>query len=104
MVFPCEGYPIELNNVSLIAGKVQDTLEIDGPVAVAHIDVDWYEPVNACLERIIPALSSHGSVVMRAYSDWSGCRTATDDYFGARGWHGYRKTLVGGQLLIMRDR
>ena len=67
--------------VDLIKGMVQDTLHVDGPVFLAHIDVDWYDPVLVCLERIVPRLSDDGFLVLDDYNDWSGCRRAVDDYF-----------------------
>lgn len=98
------GYPIEKNSVSLIRGKVQDTLEVNGTVCLAHIDVDWYEPVMACLERIVPRLSPLGVVGLRAYSDWSGCRKATDEYFGRIGNAGFTRRMVAGQLFVRRQK
>jgi hypothetical protein len=47
-------YPCESNNVWLIQGMAQDTLTLDEPVSLAHIDVDWYEPVWTCLTRLEP--------------------------------------------------
>ncbi len=82
----------ERDNVSLIKGLVQDTMQIHQPVAFAHIDVDWYEPVKTCLERIVPKLVVGGSVILDDYYCWSGCRKATDDYFQNRSgqfkWNG----------------
>jgi asparagine synthase (glutamine-hydrolysing) len=75
------GYPIDANNVALMKGMLQDTLHVDQPVALAHIDVDWYEPVKTCLERIYPRLSQGGAMVIDDYQDWSGCRAAVDEYF-----------------------
>ena len=66
--------------VSLVEGLVQETLRVDGPVALAHIDVDWYEPVRHCLGQIMPHLVVGGSVILDDYFDWSGCRRATDEY------------------------
>ncbi len=68
------------NNVELIKGLVQDTLLINEPVALAHIDVDWYEPVKICLERIFPNLSLGGYIILDDYYDWGGCKKATDEY------------------------
>ena len=67
-------------NVSLVKGLVQETLHVDGPVALAHVDVDWYEPVKTCLERLYPSLVVGGSIILDDYNDWGGCRKATDDY------------------------
>jgi O-methyltransferase len=98
------GYPLESNNVQLIKGKVQDTLSVAEPVALAHIDVDWYEPVSAGLKRVIPHLIVGGAVAVHAYSDWSGCRRATDDYFSRAGREGLNFDSSAGHLLITRTR
>lgn len=74
------GIDIDNQSVSLIKGLVQDTLEIDKPVAFAHIDVDWYQPVMTCLERIFPHLIIGGSIILDDYHDWGGCKKATDEY------------------------
>ena len=71
---------VEKQSVELIEGLVQDTLRLDGPVAMAHIDVDWYEPVKTCLERVFPLLVAGGSIILDDYHDWGGCRKATDEY------------------------
>ena len=75
------GYPTQEHSVSLIKGLVQDTLLGTEPVLLAHIDVDWYDPVMACLERIAPRLVPGGAIVLDDYKDWSGCRKATDEHF-----------------------
>ena len=67
--------------VSLIKGYLQDTLKISEPVAFAHIDVDWYQPVKTSLERIVPRLVCGGSIILDDYFDWSGCQRAVDEYF-----------------------
>lgn len=66
--------------LTLVQGLVQDTLAVMEPVALAHIDLDWHEPVKVCLERIFPWLVPGGCIVLDAYHDWGGCRRATDDY------------------------
>lgn len=74
------GIRLEPQSVSLIKGLVQDTLQPSGPIALAHIDVDWYEPVMTCLERVFPQLVVGGSIVLDDYHDWGGCRKATDEF------------------------
>lgn len=74
------GVDIEKQSVSLIKGLVQETMTIEQPVALAHIDVDWYDPVMACLEKIFPKLVSGGCIVLDDYYDWGGCRKAADSY------------------------
>lgn len=73
--------PIEENNVHLVKGLFQDTLLVNEPVALAHIDGDWYESVMTCLQQIEPHLIQGGILVIDDYDDWSGCRKAVDEYF-----------------------
>lgn len=68
------------HNVSLIEGLVQETLHCGCSVAFAHIDVDWYEPVKTCLDRIGPNLAIGGCVILDDYFDWGGCKKATDQF------------------------
>lgn len=74
------GVNCDRQSVSLVKGLVQETLNIDQPVALAHVDVDWYDPVKTCLERIFPHLVVGGSIILDDYHDWGGCRKATDEY------------------------
>ncbi len=74
------GIDCEAQSVSLVRGLIQDTLDITQPVALAHVDVDWYEPVMTCLQRIFPNLVVGGSIILDDYHDWGGCRKATDEY------------------------
>jgi O-methyltransferase len=87
--------------VHLIKGLVQDTLHVDAPVLLAHIDVDWYDPVLVCLERIVPQLSDDGFIVLDDYNDWSGCRRAVDDYFKGTKPQ-YEFDLSAGNLVIAK--
>jgi hypothetical protein len=74
------GISCENQSVSLIKGPVQETVRIEESVAFAHIDVDWYEPVLTCLNRIFPRLIVGGSLILDDYHDWGGCRKAADEY------------------------
>ena len=78
--FAASGVPVDTNAVSLVEGLFQDTITGDEPVALAHIDGDWYESVRTCLERIGPRLSPGGVMVIDDYFHWSGCRTAVDQF------------------------
>ncbi len=69
------------DNVILIKGLVQETMNINEPVVLAHVDVDWYEPVKTCLDQICPNLVIGGSIILDDYHYWGGCRKATDEYF-----------------------
>ncbi len=74
------GIDIEKESIVLHKGLVQETMNIKEPVAFAHIDVDWYDPVLTCLEQIFPNLVVGGSIILDDYNDWGGCRKATDAY------------------------
>jgi O-methyltransferase len=37
------------NSVHFIRGEFTETLDLDEPIALAHIDCDWYESVKTCL-------------------------------------------------------
>lgn len=74
------GYECDENRVTLIQGTFQETIHPDGPVALAHVDGDWYESVKVCLDRIWPFLSPGGVIVIDDYEAWSGCREAVDEF------------------------
>jgi Macrocin-O-methyltransferase (TylF) len=78
--FTRHGVPVDEHRVELVQGLFQDTIKIDEPVALAHIDGDWYESTLTCLTRIAPHLSPGGRIVIDDYWYWSGCRTAVDEY------------------------
>ena len=86
--FARHGAPLDRHNVSLVPGLFQDTLDVDGPVALAHVDGDWYESTMTCLERLAPRLVPGGRIVIDDYFAWAGCRAAVDEYFANR--PGYR--------------
>jgi hypothetical protein len=78
--FASFGIDLKTHNVHLIKGLLQDTLNVNGPVALAHIDVDWYDPVYTCLERIMPKLVIGGMIIIDDYYDWKSCRKAVDEF------------------------
>lgn len=67
----------------LIKGIFQDTLHVENPIALAHIDCDWYESVKTCIDRISPRLVAGGIVVFDDYSSYEGCKRAVDEWLGA---------------------
>ena len=75
------GFDPDRCHVRFIEGLFEHTLRIDGPVALAHVDGDWYESVFCCLARIEPWLVPGGVFVIDDYDAWSGCRRAVDEYF-----------------------
>ena len=83
------------NNIYLVKGLYQDTLKINSPVALAHIDCDWYDSVLTCLKKIEPFLVTGGTLIIDDYYHWSGCRKAVDEFF---------KDRRGGYLFTKKSR
>lgn len=75
------GVPPEKNNIHLVKGLFENTLIVDNPVALAHLDCDWYDSVMTCLQRIEPHLVIGGSLIIDDYFHWSGSKKAVDEYF-----------------------
>ena len=86
--FARHGLPVAETGVELVKGLFEDTIDLDEPVAFAHLDGDWYASTMVCLERIAPLLVPGGRIVLDDYYYWSGAREATNDYFADRA--GYR--------------
>ncbi|MCC6580556.1 MAG: class I SAM-dependent methyltransferase [Phycisphaeraceae bacterium] len=83
--FHAFGFKPEHHNIQLVKGLFQDTLAFDQPIALAHIDCDWYDSVKVCLERIVPRLSPGGVLVIDDYDYYDSCRRAVDEFFAGRG-------------------
>lgn len=94
------GYPVQENNIHLVQGYFEDTLVVDEPVLMAHIDSDWYDSVLTCLRRIEPRLVSGGALIIDDYHTWSGCRAAVDEYFASR--EGQFRFVEKSRLQIFR--
>jgi asparagine synthase (glutamine-hydrolysing) len=94
--FSAFGLPVDANNVTLVKGLFQDTIVGDEPVAIAHIDGDWYESVRTCLTRIGPRLPSGGVMIIDDYFYWSGCRKAVDEFLAEHPgeYHTRRRTRL----------
>ena len=82
--FARHGVPVHEHRVELVRGLFEDTIQVDEPVALAHLDGDWYESTMTCLTRIAPLLIAGGRIVLDDYYTWSGCRKAVDEYFAGR--------------------
>ncbi|ANL26670.1 SAM-dependent methyltransferase protein [Rhizobium phaseoli] len=74
------GFPATEHNIHLIKGLFQDTMNLTEPVALAHIDGDWYESVKTCIDRIAPHIVKGGYIIFDDYSSYSGCRKAVDQW------------------------
>lgn len=77
------GLDPEGSQLALVPGLFEETLRPSGPIALAHIDCDWYESVRTCIERILPVLAPGGIIVFDDYNSYSGCRRAVDEMLAA---------------------
>lgn len=91
---------VETSNVELIKGYFSDTIHLSGPVALAHLDGDWYESTMTCLERIAPHLVPGGRLIIDDYFKWSGCRRAVDEYFSGRNGYVFERP---GRLHVVKE-
>ena len=94
------GVKVDGERVALHRGLFEDTLRPEKPIALAHIDCDWYEPVRTCLERIHPHLSPGGFIVLDDFFDYAGCARATHEYLAAH--DDLRMVRAPGNAVIKR--
>lgn len=100
--FTVEGINLAENNIELVEGKFQDTMKIKEPVALAHIDCDWYDSVYYCLEEIMPNLADGGVVILDDYYHWDSCKKATQDFLAQ--YSGKYKIVEGERYQIWKPK
>lgn len=73
----------DLQRLSFIKGKVEDTLPAHAPsqIALLRLDTDWYESTYHELVHLYPRLSVGGVLIIDDYGHWAGARKAVDQYF-----------------------
>lgn len=83
------------DRIHLVEGWFQNTLPsyAGGPIALVHIDGDWYESVRTCLESLWPRVVPGGYVIIDDYGHWEGARRATREFLAKQS---------GGTLLHRR--
>lgn len=74
------GYPPE--RIKFVKGKVEDTIPMTVPVAIAllRLDTDWYESTYHEMKYLYPLISNGGTLVLDDYGSWNGARKAVDQY------------------------
>lgn len=95
------GVPVADHAVELVQGLFEDTIAGEEPVALAHVDGDWFSSTMTCLERIAPRLVPGGRIVVDDYFTWSGCRDAVDQYFAGRA--GFRVEMRAKVHIVRED-
>lgn len=79
------GVPAE--RVEIAVGLFEDTFphSPDRPVALLHVDCDFYEPVLLTLRKFYPRVSPGGFVVLNDYGTFKGAKEATDEFLAEQG-------------------
>jgi hypothetical protein len=54
------------------------------PVALLHVDCDFYEPVKLTLEKFYPRVTAGGFVVLNDYGIYKGAKDATDEFLAGQ--------------------
>jgi O-methyltransferase len=98
--FARHGVVLDGEQVDLVKGLFEDTWPSQPvrPIALAHIDCDWYDPVKFCLGVVADRLSVGGAIVLDDYHDYGGCKVATEEFLAARP----EFARVEGDNLILR--
>jgi O-methyltransferase len=94
------GVAVDGQDVTLVKGLFEETWPSRSrrPIAFAHIDCDWYDPVKYCLNAVAEGLSPGGAIVLDDYHDYGGCKQATEEFLAER----TDFERVEGENLILR--
>ena len=78
---------VPFDNVKVVKGWVEDTLPKNnlGPVALLHIDTNWYESVKVALDNIYDKIVVGGFIMVDDFFFFEGCRNAVLDFLKERG-------------------
>jgi hypothetical protein len=75
-----------LEKFRFVQGRFEETLPATtvGPIALLHIDGDWYSSVKACLESLYDRVSPGGVIQLDDYGFWQGAEKATEEFLSKR--------------------
>jgi O-methyltransferase len=99
--FARHGLPVDGHRIALRRGLFEETLHPDGPIALVHIDSDWYDSVSLCLARVVPHLSRGGLIVLDDFFDYGGCADATREFLAAH--TAFRVHRQAANLVLVRN-
>jgi hypothetical protein len=85
----------------IVKGWFADTFPRTGlpPIALLHIDADWYDSVRLCLETWYDRITPGGYVVLDDYGRWEGCTRAADEFLRERRLPPLARTGSAGHYL-----
>lgn len=75
------------DRLRIVVGWFEDTLPRSErfPIALLHVDCDFYNPVKLTLETFYSRVEPLGFIVLNDYGCFQGCRTATDEFLAKLG-------------------
>jgi Macrocin-O-methyltransferase (TylF) len=77
--------------VQPVKGLFSETLPVwrerVGPIALLHMDADWYTSTLDILENLFDQIVPGGRVQIDDYGYWEGCRRAVNEFEQRRGLH-----------------
>ena len=77
---------VDDGRVHVVKGWFEDTLPVTpvGPIALLHVDSDWYQSVRLSLDTFYDSVTPGGTIVFDDYRIWDGCRKAVDEFLALR--------------------
>jgi O-methyltransferase len=75
------------SNYEMINGWFNETLpqfRVAQPIAVLHLDADWYDSILTCLNHLFDSVIEGGLIIIDDYYVWDGCSRAVHDYLSKR--------------------
>jgi hypothetical protein len=92
---------------TLVKGWFEDTLPATsasiGPIALLHIDADWYSSVRSCLDHLYDHVSDGGFVIFDDYGVWDGCAVAVHEFLSSRQLPHRLETTKTGQAFFRKQ-
>lgn len=80
-----------------VKGFFQNTLPATkdriGPIALMHLDGDWYDSTRAILENLYPQAVAGAYLQVDDYGYWDGCRKAIEEFEAGLGAHFDRQVI-----------
>jgi O-methyltransferase len=89
------------DRVRLVKGWFDQTFPVTPvpPVALLHVDADWYDSVRLCLDTHFDRIAPGGYLVLDDYGRWEGCTRAADEFLASRGLGPLEPTGAVGHYL-----
>lgn len=73
-----------------------------GPIALLHLDGDWYASTRVCLEHLYDRVVIGGLVVLDDYGAYEGCARAVDEFLRCRGIRAYLHPIDAESRLLIK--